>query len=108
MRTYLYRVISTRDDQHGRIGAHMKHVYSEGEHVGRATGYLSRSSAIEAGERAGVDYLIERSQPIKWEPPRKDRMRSLAVALADLILAGNETAAKVVAVQVLDRAERTS
>lgn len=105
MNLYLYRAVSTENIEPEE---EWEHAIWVGMPLGRETGYLSRSSAKDAGERSGIDYRIERSQPIQWAPPRKDRMRSLAVALADLVLAGNETAAKVVAVQVLDRAEGTS
>lgn len=40
-----------------------------GATLGRATGYLSRSSAVFAGDRSGIAYVIVRSRPVVFETP---------------------------------------
>ena len=51
---YLYRAVTARESL--ELPARFP--------LGRVTGYLSRSSAVEAGERSGLVYEIERSEPI--------------------------------------------
>lgn len=64
MNTYLYRAIATNDipDECGF------ELWFAGDSIGRQSGYLSRSSAVEAGERyAQGHYTIVRSLPVVFE-----------------------------------------
>lgn len=61
MKTYLYRAIATEarePEDEWDIGI------EPGEVLGRMSGYLSRSSAKEAGECSGVAYKVIRSEPV--------------------------------------------
>lgn len=103
MKVYLYRAVATEEiqptDEPGDYGCY------EGEPLGRMTGYLSRSSARQAGADSGRPHRVERSQSIQWGPPKKDRIHTLAAALADLVIAGNHMAAKAVADEIKNRME---
>ena len=61
---YLYRAVT----------AHESLEFPARFPLGRATGYLSRSSAVEAGERSGLAYVLERSEPIVF-PTRAEKLR---------------------------------
>ena len=37
--------------------------------MGRSSGYLSRSSAVRAGDDSGVEFVIVRSKPVVFELP---------------------------------------
>lgn len=65
MATYLYRAVAleTVRDEFGD-----PHV-GPGDSLGRASGYLSRSSAVNAGVRSGVKFVIVRSVPVEFEMP---------------------------------------
>lgn len=73
MNTYLYRAVSTEprtvveydwDD----FGESSPHTYEEpaGMVLGRQTGYLSRSSAVDAGQRSGLGFEIVKSEPVEF------------------------------------------
>lgn len=40
-----------------------------GDSLGRASGYLSRSAAAEAGIRSGVKHVIVKSRPVEFDMP---------------------------------------
>jgi hypothetical protein len=66
MTTYLYRAVALetcRDEFTGELDTW------PGATLGRATGYLSRSSAVAAGERSGVEYVIVKSDPVVFRTP---------------------------------------
>lgn len=106
MKTYLYRPVAAKD-VYAEYGEGT--LIYEGEVLGpRRTGYLSRSSAAQHGEESGIEYRIERSNPISFGTPEKtpeqratERRARLGAALADLVLAGNKAAAKVVARELI-------
>lgn len=61
MSTYLYRAVAveyTHDLDSDEL------VYWPGLSLGRMSGYLSRSSAVDAGVAAGVAFEIVRSEPV--------------------------------------------
>ena len=66
MSTYLYRAIclETVDDEFAD-----DLMLWPGLPLGRSSGYLSRSSAVAAGEGSGVKYVIVRSEPIVFPVP---------------------------------------
>ena len=78
-----------------------------GDNVGRrASGYLSRSSAVDAGMRSGVRFEIQRSNPITFGPQKStavDDLAHMGRTLATLVLAGNTDAARAVARVIRDR-----
>lgn len=67
MSTFLYRAVSleARDDEWTG-----EPIYFIGDSLGRATGYLSRSAAKDAGERSGVEYTIVKSLPVLFALPK--------------------------------------
>lgn len=78
---YLYRAVTVREE---------RLMDSENEYtdylparfpLGRATGYLSRSAARDAGERSGLAYAIERSEPVEFLS-EADKLRSEIQRLA--------------------------
>lgn len=52
--------------------------------LGRITGYLSRSSAVEAGDRSGLDYVIERSEPVVFLSRAENLRKQIAALEAEL------------------------
>lgn len=73
MTTYLYRAVSTEpftvtEYEWNDFGESSPHTYVEpaGMILGRQTGYLSRSSAVEAGHRSGLAFEIVKSEPVEF------------------------------------------
>lgn len=73
MTTYLYRAVSTEpftvtEYEWDDFGEESPHVYEEpaGMILGRQTGYLSRSSAVDAGRRSGLAFEVVRSEPVEF------------------------------------------
>jgi hypothetical protein len=64
--TYLYRAVAVQDHTHTFRG-NVQHI-EEGEPLGRSSGYLSRTSAIDAGRRYDVPFVIVRSRPVVFDP----------------------------------------
>lgn len=80
MSTYLYRAIATETVEpmgEWDIGT------DPGDILGRQSGYLSRSSATDAGERSGVGFAIIRSKPIDFSQGTSKIERNIN-ALIDL------------------------
>jgi hypothetical protein len=76
MSTYLYRAIASTSDVDEFSGDLM---VWPGVSLGRTSGYLSRSSAVNAGQRSGVDYVIVRSEPVVFIlPPEVLKARRIA------------------------------
>lgn len=65
MITYLYRAISMEHVDDGPTG---EPLYWPGSTIGRSSGYLSRSAAVEAGKQAKVQFKIVRSEPVVFLP----------------------------------------
>lgn len=69
---YLYRAVTTRDydmeyEHWDGSGLTVEvDVLPAGSPIGRQTGYLSRSSAVDAGARSGMEYEIVRSEPVEF------------------------------------------
>jgi hypothetical protein len=66
MATYLYRAVAVEPDVDAESG---ETFIWPGMSLGRASGYLSRSAAKEAGERSGVRYVVVRSEPVSFVLP---------------------------------------
>ena len=73
MTTYLYRAVSTEpfsvtEYEWDDFGEEHPQVYVEpaGMILGRQTGYLSRSSAVDAGRRSGLAFEIVKSEPVEF------------------------------------------
>lgn len=73
MTTYLYRAVSTEpvtvvEHDWDDFGVPSEHTYQEraGMILGRQSGYLSRSSAVEAGRRSGLAFEVVRSEPVEF------------------------------------------
>lgn len=84
MKTYLYRAVATVDvepEGDWDIGI------AYGESLGRQTGYLSRSSAVEAGRKSGVPFKIVRSQPVVFIESGNpfEEIQKLSAALSDAL-----------------------
>lgn len=80
MNTYLYRAIATEErlpESEWDFGIY------EGETLGRMSGYLSRSSAVDAGNGSGVAYKIIRSKPVDFTQGTSKLERNIN-ALIDL------------------------
>ena len=63
MTIYLYRAVALEPVDHPPTG---EPIFWPGMPLGRATGYLSRSSAVHAGQRALVRFKILRSEPVTF------------------------------------------
>ena len=75
MPTYLYRAVTAEasKDLDGET------TVWPGESIGRASGYLSRSGAKDAGERCGLAFVIVRSEPVAFTlPPEILREQEIA------------------------------
>lgn len=88
MTTYLYRAVSTEfvDDAFTN-----EPIAWPGSPLGRATGYLSRSSAVAAGVRSGVAFEVVRSEPVVFLslPERiQKQINELQRQLAEVLLTG--------------------
>jgi|GEM_PF-5269703 len=66
MSTFLYRALALDSADDPFTG---DPILWPGATIGRATGYLSRSSAVEAGESSGVEYVIVKSLPVVFPVP---------------------------------------
>lgn len=66
MTTYLYRAIALEELEDEWTG---DLTCWPGATLGRSTGYLSRSSAVDAGKNSGVRYTIVRSDPVVFPEP---------------------------------------
>jgi hypothetical protein len=64
--TYLYRAVSLEFEDDAFTGDPIHWV---GSTIGRQSGYLSRSSAVDAGESSGVSFAIVRSTPVEFPVP---------------------------------------
>jgi hypothetical protein len=64
--TYLYRAIAVEyvDDAFTR-----ELIAWPGMPLGRTSGYLSRSAAVNAGRASGVEHVIVRSEPVVFHNP---------------------------------------
>lgn len=70
MITYLYRAVATEHVDNAYNG---EPIAWPGMPLGRASGYLSRSSAVIAGQSSGVAFVIVRSEPVVFhDPPEVD------------------------------------
>lgn len=105
MKHYVYRPVATQDvDPETDWGDGV----AEGQNLGgRQVGYFSRSSAVAAGNGSGYPFRIERSNPITFgdQPPGPEEHATgikarLGAALAELVLAGNTSAAKALAEEI--------
>jgi hypothetical protein len=65
MPTYLYRAVAAEPWE----GESVDLSIWPGEPLGRSSGYLSRSAAVDAGERSGVKYAVVRSAPVVFRMP---------------------------------------
>lgn len=77
MTIHLYRAVAIEDgaDDCGEP-------IFRGEVLGsRVSGYLSRSSAMDAGRASGVEFEVERSEPIVFLS-RRERLRKRAAELS--------------------------
>ena len=54
--------------------------YTNGDPIGRASGYLSRSSAKAAGERAGIEFRVVRSEPVVFKEETTEGRQAAALA----------------------------
>lgn len=66
MPTYLYRAVAAEsysDEVTGETSIW------PGMPLGRSSGYLSRSAAVEAGARSGIKHVVIRSAPVQFELP---------------------------------------
>lgn len=87
MKTYLYRAIATETiEPEGEWDIGIE----PGDILGRQSGYLSRSSAREAGESSGCDFEIVRSKPVSFASGDARRDRHVN-ALVDLAASGAST-----------------
>lgn len=72
MNTYLYRAITTEPCTVSTVewegGFPVDDSYTEpaGAILGRQSGYLSRSAAVDAGRRSGLGFEIVRSEPVEF------------------------------------------
>lgn len=88
MTTYLYRAVATEyvDDAFTN-----EPIAWPGSPLGRASGYLSRSSAVDAGVRSGVAFEVLRSEPVVFLS-RSERIQKqineLHQQLAEISLTG--------------------
>jgi len=93
--TYLYRAVLTeyvqvRDERNG----HTYH-YTPGHVIGRQTGYLSRSSAVDNGlafiNEKGGSFEVVKSEPVRFltaDEKREKRIAELEAELAALRTTG--------------------
>ena len=80
-RTYLYRAVTLEhliDEFTGDT------VFWPGDTLGRATGYLSRSAAVDAGRRSGARFEVVRSEPVVFPVPHAVEVRELRDQIAAL------------------------
>ncbi|MFC0673504.1 hypothetical protein [Brachybacterium hainanense] len=111
MTTYLYRPVATETVEIFDTSIGEVTVIEPGDNLGgRRGGYLSRSSAVAHGKDSGVPFRIERSAPVTFGTQRPtaghraaERRARLGDALADLVLAGNTSAALAVAREISAR-----
>lgn len=80
MKTHLYRAIALEERLPETV---WDNGVAEGETLGRTSGYLSRSSAIDAGNGSGVAYKIIRSKPVDFTQSTSKLERNIN-ALVDL------------------------
>lgn len=74
MTTYLYRAVSTEPhtviesdwNELGEEETVVSYVEPAGMILGRQTGYLARSSAVDAGFRSGLAFEVVRSEPVEF------------------------------------------
>jgi hypothetical protein len=82
MTTYLYRAIALENDTDNVDGEPNFYV---GMPLGRSSGYLSRSSAVAAGENSGIEFVIVRSEPVVFNlPPNALKLIRIADLLEEL------------------------
>jgi hypothetical protein len=63
MSVFLYRAICLEHADDAFTG---EALLWPGLPLGRSSGYLSRSSAVVAGQRSGVEFKVVRSSPVKF------------------------------------------
>lgn len=108
MTTYLYRPVAdeyseTYDESYGEVI-----VVEPGDNLGgRASGYLSRSSAVAHGKKSGIAFRIERSNPIAFgahpAPSGQAELARMGQALADLVHSGDTDTARALARAIRSR-----
>lgn len=81
MKTHLYRAIALDDyeDEYTR-----EPIYWVGSVIGRQTGYLSRSAAVDAGRRSGIEFEIIRSEPVIFLTRAEQLQKRINELTADL------------------------
>lgn len=93
MSTFLYRAVALEAREDEWTG---EPIYFVGDSLGRATGYLSRSAAKDAGERSGVEYTIVKSLPVLFVLPKvveqAQRIQELEETLATVTPIGRASA----------------
>lgn len=90
---YLYRAVSTESisvsereyDDFGDVST-STYVEPAGMILGRQSGYLSRSSAVEAGMRSGIAFEVVRSEPVRFLSRAEKLREQIAVLTAELAL----------------------
>lgn len=75
MSTYLYRAVCIEHVDNAYNG---EPVYWPGSILGRQTGYLSRSGAVSAGQRAQVAFDVVRSEPVVFLTREQKLERDIA------------------------------
>lgn len=63
---YLYRAVTVREEKLRDDANGWTDYLPTRYPLGRSTGYLSRSAAVDAGRRSGLDFEIERSEPVEF------------------------------------------
>lgn len=77
--TYLYRAVATEHVDDALTG---EPIAWPGSTIGRQSGYLSRSGAVDAGRSSGIDFEVVRSEPVVFLTRREriereiDRLRA--------------------------------
>lgn len=78
---YLYRAVATTETRNPFTE---DLVTWPGSPIGRATGYLSRSAAVNAGAECGVPFEIVRSEPVIFLTRRERLEREIDRLRAEL------------------------
>ena len=78
---YLYRAVATEFVHDAET---LEEIIWPGATLGRATGYLSRSAAFDAGARSGFDFTVVRSEPIQFPTPPEVEVAELRAEIAHL------------------------
>lgn len=81
---YLYRAVTVRDERIMDSENGYTDFLPARFPLGRATGYLSRSAAKDAGDRSGLVYTIERSEPVEFLSDAEKLRREIQRLTAEL------------------------